>query len=213
MDWTTFLTHTELISAILVSFFTVIGFLYGGWRMIIKPLREGVKIVKEINLKTNENTKKIDEEILPTIVSIKKEFSTNSGKTIKDQLFRIEEKSYLADARIRLIATNLVSTGIFESDPTGECIWVNRALSDLFGLDRGEMLGNGWLSAIDDDDRKRVWDEWQYCIQHKIPYEDEYSVCNRKTNQCYSCRVISMTVKNSHDQIMGYFGTVTRLAD
>jgi PAS domain S-box-containing protein len=208
MDWGNVLDNAGVITGIGASIVTILGFLYGGWKLIIKPIRKALKILDEHTKTLSDQNKIIDNDIIPVVNSIKNEFSKNGGKSIRDQLTRIEGKGYLTDARIRLIATNLVSTGIFECDGEGDCIWVNKALSELFGLDRDEMLGNGWLTSIIDSDRKRVWDEWNYAIEHRIPYEAQYTVYNRKTNKLHKCKVISMTVRDTHDVIVGYFGTV-----
>jgi PAS domain S-box-containing protein len=208
MDWLTWLgTFTGLITSII----SIAGFLWGGWKLIIAPIKKVNGLLTSNSAKLNKALDTIDNDLLPFMKSMTAEFSKNSGKSIKDQLTRIDENTKLSDLRIKLIATNLVSTGTFECDSTGKTVWVNKALAEIFGLEREEMLDNGWLTAVHDDERADVWADWIYSLNNKIPYESEYTVYNRKTNTIFKVRVVAIANKTDTGKILGYFGTVVKV--
>lgn len=208
MEW---ISWIDSLMAIIASAITIIVFVYGGWQWIIKPIRQANKLLTENSVKLNKTIDIIDSEILPFIKSMTTEFTKNSGKSIKDQITRIDENIKRSDLRIKLIATNLVTTGIFECDAEGKCVWVNRALADMFGLEREEMLDTGWLSAVVDDERNEVWMDWMYCINNHIPYEAEYSVHNKKRDTTFRIRVVAVATKNEHNRVLGFFGTTIKV--
>src|SRR5918993_329759 len=46
--------------------------------------------------------------------------------------------------------------GIYQSDAQGQCVYVNTALCELFGLTAKEAMGLGWMDRVHPDDRQRV---------------------------------------------------------
>lgn len=68
-------------------------------------------------------------------------------------------------------------TPMYECElPSGDCIWTNEALQQLFNLPFQETLGNGWARAVVADDRKRVFDTWEDTIKHWRPYKCVYRI-------------------------------------
>lgn len=208
MDW---LTWFGTVTGLIVSIVTIIMFIIAGWKLIISPIKKVNKLLTDNSVKLNKALDTIDNDLVPFMKSMTAEFSKNSGKSIKDQLTRIDENTKLSNMRIRLIATNVVSTGTFECDETGKTVWVNKALSDMFGLDKDEMLDNGWLTAVVDNERSEVWTEWIFSINNKIPYESEYNVYNKKSNTTFKVRVVAIANKTDTGKILGYFGTVVKI--
>ncbi|MCC6931222.1 MAG: PAS domain S-box protein [Gemmatimonadaceae bacterium] len=56
--------------------------------------------------------------------------------------------------------TNVATAGIFETDATGTCVFVNEACSEIAGRPTGELLGAGWECCIHPDDRPGVMRDW-----------------------------------------------------
>src|SRR5262249_7213745 len=50
--------------------------------------------------------------------------------------------------------------GVFVSDTTGACAFVNQRWCELAGLAADDALGDGWIAAIHPDDLDRVLREW-----------------------------------------------------
>lgn len=196
----------------------VIGIVVSIWRFLVKPLKDILHLQKQQNrdiislsdeiqgLKTTN-----DNLILPMINSFYREFSTNGGKSIKDQITRIDDNTRLSELRSKLVATTLLTTGSFECSPDGLLTWSNKALCDLFGLSSDEMLGKGWLSSIDEQERADVWFQWLENVENGIPHESIFTVNNRITDESFKCRSNAFTHKNGNGKILGYYGTIIRV--
>ena len=205
------IVHT--IIEILVGLVTLSGVLWGGWKLIISPIRKILDYQKNHEKEQNEIRKTLNEEVLPVINSLSKEFSKNGGKSIKDQINRINDAVSLAELRSKMIASNLLTTGAYECNAAGEYTWVNKALCEMLGLTYNECLGNGWLSGITGIDRADIWKHWMESIELDIPYEAEYTVQNHITNKKIKIRSSAISHKSIDGKILGYYGTMIIMPD
>jgi diguanylate cyclase (GGDEF)-like protein/PAS domain S-box-containing protein len=57
--------------------------------------------------------------------------------------------------------TTHTPVGVFMSDATGSCRFVNGRWCELTGLSFDEAMGDGWAEALHPDDRERVAAEWE----------------------------------------------------
>ena len=153
-------------------------------------------------------------DITKRISELETKFKPNGGSSLDDVIRGIKKetesiKSDLSESRQKI--SGVLSTlevhnqkhyviwatypdGIYETDmATGDCTWVNPALSELFGLDASNMLGRGWLRAIIPADRETVWIRWQESIHNNIPFEAEYEVQNVRTRERF--RVQTTVIK------------------
>lgn len=182
----------------------VLGFLYGGWKMVIKP-------IKNIFVKIENLEKNVTEEVLPVIQSLKHEFSENSGKSIMDRILRIDDNTRLAELRSKLIASNLLSTSILEFNKEGNLIWCNKAFAELTGLDGDDLHGRNWLMCVEEEVRNHVVKLWNESIKENIPFESEFSIKNQKNHQTkhVKCQVFPhQSLKKETNNILGYYGTI-----
>lgn len=200
----------------ILEFFTYLvglgGFLYGGWKMIIAPIKKIYKKIDNIEESTKSNNKIIHEEVLPVIQSLSKEFSKNSGKSIMDRILRIDDNTRLAELRSKLIASNLMTTCMLEFDKSGNLTWANKAFINLTGLDLDQLKANGWFVCINEDDREHVHGLWRHSIESNIPFESEFSIKNQTTNHEKNVKCIIFPHKSIdssiQNPILGYYGTV-----
>lgn len=123
------------------------------------------------------------------------EFSQNGGSSLKEMVFRNDILN-----KILLDKTN---AAIFYCNSKGECIYVNQAASDLFDMERADMLDKGWLSKIHEDDVIEVWLEWRKAIEAEIPYSMSFRLNNGKI-----CLIKSILQKNSAGCLIGIAGTI-----
>ncbi len=184
----------------------------------MKPIRRVHQLLNNNSLLLGVNSEKlnkalgtIDNTLIPFMNSIQKEFNVNSGKTLKDQLTRIEDNLMLNDARIKTFTMNFSEIGFYECDPAGRCVWVNRAMSEIWGREKQELLGAGWLSGILEDDREEVWDKWQYSIIHRTPYEADYTIINAESNERIKVRTRAICLVGADGVVMSYLGHIVRI--
>jgi diguanylate cyclase (GGDEF)-like protein/PAS domain S-box-containing protein len=64
--------------------------------------------------------------------------------------------------------------GVFVSDSTGSCVFVNGRWCELTGLGFAEALGDGWSVALHPDDRDRVAAEWKAAAAEQRDSTIEY---------------------------------------
>ena len=120
----------------------------------------------------------------------------------------------LADIELeksRLMYQALTSTapvGIFRTDPTGHCLFVNNQWCEYSGLTEEEALGTGWIKALHPDDRERVGLEWQDAARLGAQFKSEYRFL-RSDGEVFWLFGLASPEKNSNGQVVGYVGTVT----
>jgi two-component system, sensor histidine kinase and response regulator len=66
--------------------------------------------------------------------------------------------------------------GIYQTDSSGHCLYVNHRWTEISGLSAPESLGDGWLKSLYPDDRKSVWQEWVIAAGSGADFECEYRV-------------------------------------
>ncbi len=72
--------------------------------------------------------------------------------------------------------TELIPVGIFRTDTSGHCVYVNERWSQLTGLSREEASGYGWIRALHADDRRSVLRGWREAAQQAKEFADEYRI-------------------------------------
>jgi PAS domain S-box-containing protein len=200
------------ILEIFVSSITILGAIVLIYKKFIKmPIRRFLDKIEDIKTKTESTHKSINDNIMPFIESFHNEFTTNSGKSLKDKIIRIDNAIKREELRSKLIADNLSSIGAYECNEKGEWIWVNKALCDMFGLSNEQMIGQGWLRAVCEEDRNDIWTTWLDTIRLNIPYEVTYNICNLKTNQTFTCRSTAIVHRDGSGNVVGYYGILVKI--
>ncbi|MGH2616047.1 MAG: PAS domain-containing protein, partial [Thermomicrobiales bacterium] len=64
--------------------------------------------------------------------------------------------------------------GLYQTDATGACVYVNSRWCELTGLDAEQAIGAGWAQALHPDDRERVFAAWTQAAETANPFADEY---------------------------------------
>jgi len=86
---------------------------------------------------------------------------------------RHQEALRTSEERFRLLAGN-APVGIFLSDESGACVFVNARWSDMAGLSPSQAMGNGWAAAIHPDDREGVLAGWHQAVARGHPSVSEF---------------------------------------
>jgi two-component system, cell cycle sensor histidine kinase and response regulator CckA len=116
-----------------------------------------------------------------------------------------------SEEKFRILVTH-APVGIFQTDPQGDCLFVNDKWSELTGFSLDRAMGKGWIDAIHAEDRERVFEEWYDATQHKRAFFLEYRL---QTPQGKVNWVVgsAVAIQNEVGEITGYFGTVTDISD
>lgn len=106
---------------------------------------------------------------------------------------------------------NLVSTspvGIFRTDTSGLCIYVNEKYCELSGSSFKACLGNGWTKTLHPDDVPRILLGWKEAAAQGRAFEMEHRLLtsDKKIKWVY-CQAVPE--KDEHGNVVGHVGTVT----
>lgn len=139
---------------------------------------------------------------------IKNQVFPNGGSSLSDAISESLKLARKADRR-SIILTEHAPTPIYEcTGEDGYCTFVNQPLAKLFGMERAEMLGNGWLRAIESDDKVRVYNTFTEAIKNRIPYSCHYTVVNQRTGQRTKCYTSAEVTRGPDDKVIFIHGTV-----
>jgi PAS domain S-box-containing protein len=120
------------------------------------------------------------------------------------------------DAAVREVRVTLLerrtSASVYVCDAvTGECTYANAELAELFGMDATDFAGRGWTDAIVAGERAEVFAVWQNAVKEHLPYECEYNVLNRRSNEVFRVYTRAYPAKLKSGKIVWYVGTVERV--
>jgi PAS domain S-box-containing protein len=101
--------------------------------------------------------------------------------------------------------------GHFECDLAGECVWVNPALSKLFGLSRDQMLGRGWMAALHPEDGQKVYEQWRDTIEHWRPYRVNYRLVRDGTRESLTVEASATVMQSATKHPICIWGRVVPL--
>jgi diguanylate cyclase (GGDEF)-like protein/PAS domain S-box-containing protein len=121
--------------------------------------------------------------------------------SVQDQIFGIN-----------LSLADTLSVGLFFTDITGLCLYVNSKWLEISGLTRDETLGEGWSKAIHSDDRDRIISEWVESIKSDREFISEYRFQKHDKTIIW---VIGQAnkYKDINGNVLGYVGTITDITE
>lgn len=119
---------------------------------------------------------------------------------------RSEQALARSEARYRELAA-LAPVGIFESDASGACTFVNQTWLSITGLSYREALGWGWTTALHPDDVARVESSWRVAAREGREWNEAYRYRRADgTEQWVSGRATALRADDG--SVTGYLGTV-----
>jgi PAS domain S-box-containing protein len=95
---------------------------------------------------------------------------------------------------------------LFETDPSGECIWVSASYIAMTGRPLSELLGWGWTNAIHSEDVEEVRAAWNMAVVDERIFEHSYRFKSvNGTITKVHCRATPII---NDKEITGYIGVV-----
>lgn len=136
-----------------------------------------------------------------------------SSGTVQDitELKKTEMALAQSETLFRTLAT-MAPVGIFRTDAAGECTYVNEPYCEISGRPPEAALGSGWAAALQPEDRARVFAEWHYTVQHRVPFSSEFRM-QRPNEQTVWVFVRARAETDSSGEVLGYVGTVTDISE
>lgn len=102
------------------------------------------------------------------------------------------------------------SEAVFLSNEAGYCVFANDSLCDLFGGDRDEIEGDGWINFIEVNQRSRVRNEYEYAVKSGKHLDSSFVIINKRTEQEINCLYTAMIRRNAEGKIIIIFSIVKK---
>ena len=106
----------------------------------------------------------------------------------------------------------LAPVGIFETDKSGHCDFVNTRWCDLTGLTPAQAAGTGWTSALHPDDKARVFAEWESAQSSGAEFRSEYRFM-RPNGECRWVVGSASALFDPDGSVRGHIGTVADVSE
>ncbi len=102
--------------------------------------------------------------------------------------------------------------GIYLTDASGDCIYVNRRWREMAGLAPDEVGGRGWVKGIHPEDRAMVAERWYGMVSSGGEWGLEYRMQtpNGRTTWVYGQ---AAAIHDADGQLVGYVGTNADITD
>ncbi|MSM40114.1 MAG: PAS domain S-box protein [Geobacter sp.] len=119
---------------------------------------------------------------------------------------RAERELKQSEERFRNLA-DFAPVGIFETDATGNCIFVNRQWCRIAGIVPEQALGRGWATALHPDDAQLIEDEWYESVREGRPFSLEYRFRTPDGRENWVLGSAT-ALRGSDEGITGYLGII-----
>jgi len=135
---------------------------------------------------------------------------------LQGAMFDITETKVTANALLEselryYTLEKILPVGIFRTDASGKCLYVNERFSDLAGLTLRETLGEGWAIALHPKDRDSVLKRWYRAVREKLPFQLEYRFYQGDRTTWVFSQAVPEIAKSG--EVLGYIGTLTDITD
>lgn len=138
----------ETAAGAIIAAAAVATALFTLWRLVFRPL---VAFHRKVA------------QSVEYIIEIREELGWNGGASLRDTVDRIEARVAFQDQRARALLQD-AAHGYIETNHMGLLTFANRTHLRWTGRTLEELLGEGWINAIDPNDRKRLTEEWHDAV-------------------------------------------------
>jgi PAS domain S-box-containing protein len=101
--------------------------------------------------------------------------------------------------------------GIFRTDASGRCVYVNRMYEAISGVAAADAAGGGWAASIHPVDRDQVMNEWESATRAGKPYAGAYRFL-RPDGSVIWASVKAAAIREG-GRLLGYTGSVEDITE
>ncbi len=135
------------------------------------------------------------------------------GRLLADHLKRERTKLKLQESEERYQnLAKIAPVGIFRADENGATTYVNPMWCRISGLAEEKAMGDGWLAAVNPEDRESLRLGWQETIRQKKPSFADYRFLRPDGTIAWVMGQATPEM-NSENKIVGYVGTITDISE
>ncbi|OGV53955.1 MAG: hypothetical protein A2X45_21535 [Lentisphaerae bacterium GWF2_50_93] len=118
---------------------------------------------------------------------------------------KADEKLIKSETLFRTL-TSMTPTGIYLTDPKGNCIYANEKWLEMAGMTLDEALGGGWIKALHPDDRDNVISSWNKMVESNGRWSLEYRF-RTPSGKSTTMLGLAAEMRDENGNITGYVGT------
>lgn len=189
-------------AAIAVSFTTICGILYGGYRWFRKywasTLR--VKMLNSINHFVTDLP--ISKQFATLENFVTAELKPNHGSSLRDAIDRIEEKLAFLKVMHDLVSDKM-DMSYWIVDKSGESVYTSKSLLNLLEIQSTEMVGFGWKSFVDNGETQDFTDLLKSSIVDKREFRTVVELM-KNNGEKISVNIHAYPFFNSRKNLLGY---------
>ncbi|RQP12907.1 MAG: PAS domain S-box protein [Chryseobacterium sp.] len=134
-----------------------------------------------------------------------------TGYEVTEEL-RIRRQLRANEEKFRMLA-NSMPTIAWTTDRFGNVEFFNDKWYAYTGTDSDGTDDNDWLSAVHEDDRKRVGKLWEKCVRGGSAYETEYRLQDKSSNRYRWFLVRGIPLRDENGEIIQWIGNNTDIHD
>ena len=148
-------------------------------------------------------------KIIPALLSIE-QFKIDNKTTFLVSAFdntkrkEAEEALLKSEERFRKLTSN-APVGIFQTDPSGMCTYVNEQLLLYSGMGFDDTMGLGWTNAIYKEDKEEVMREWKKAMAQEKPHKATFRF-QHKNKKIITLSVRATPLFGINKEVIGYIG-------
>jgi PAS domain S-box-containing protein len=116
-----------------------------------------------------------------------------------------------SEERLRLI-TEVVPQIVWSADTDGRVRYLNSRWNEYTGRDEASGIGDGWISAVEPDDRDAVVAAWRGAIDSGVPYRCEGRLVGARGERRWFL-LMGLPLRDESGRILQWFGTCTDIDD
>lgn len=148
--------------------------------------------------------------ILNRLKDVASEQQTNGGSSMRDSIEDIRSKV----GQLKIDLSHMEATfrgqleldtgGYYMTDARGKCLWTSSVWCALTGVRAEDARGDGWIMAIHEDDRQRVYEAWSMAVRTHSPFNARF-----KTAKTVSVQGRAVELRDSGGSLVGVLGVIS----
>lgn len=213
----------KLLQTLLTPF--IIAFIWWIWKEAKKLFKKWYNFYREAENQFRKYQLEQNDLVVKQLEEIKKEFRTNGGSSLKDDLVGMKKglaglKDDMKNMKDQLnsvvhsqrLNREVMGEANWESNSEGLVTYVSTALCEIIGCSQVEMLDNSWIGFVDPDDRKRVMEDWQESVKMASEYNTEFNY-KRTDGTFQRVRAAAVHLKDEKGHVKETLGHVIKIGE
>lgn len=97
---------------------------------------------------------------------------------------------------------------VWQSDKHGFCIHVNRRFVEVLECQVSDAIGDNWRTFVHQDDRQRVWREWDLSVEQKRDFNLRYRWVSKTGQTVWINASANRMTNNETGELLGWVAFV-----